>query len=83
MTFKQAEQSMRRIAKGRYHSILFELTTDQRGNQRTECRVYLDPSLAGTGPTWAKAFEALDNEMNPKPIPVEQIPSISDEVKSC
>lgn len=76
MTFEEAKKKMKEIARGKYHSLSYELTVFHTHPDRTEgseaevnCRLYLDPKIVGEGQTWAIAFKNLMKGINPRNNP--------------
>ena len=84
MTFKQAKKQLLIVAKGEYCSLSFELSMrlTPEAEDTTNCHLYVNRSKAGDGPTWAEAFVSLEQEMNPKPTLIEEIPNVSDKEAS-
>ena len=60
MKFLDAKAKLKEIAKGRYHSVKFELTEDSRGNLETSVYLYINPSISAIAPTFEQAFTLLD-----------------------
>ncbi len=82
MNFKEAKDKLKKLAKGEYHSIKYEITEYNGGELRQECSVY----IAGRGwceeRTWELAFKSLRNEINPpskKPVKIDNIEEIKKE----
>ena len=71
MEFKQAHEKLKKLAKGKYFSLDYELTTYINGKKRTVCRVYIDGETYFGGATFAEAFRARKQAINPT---VEQMP---------
>lgn len=69
MTFTEAENKLKAIAKGEYCSLQFEKTLYGSGKVDTICRVYVHGKEWNSGHTWADAFQALEGypiEHNPQ-----------------
>jgi hypothetical protein len=68
MTFAQARQKLTEVSGGKYRSVSFEITEKDGRIIGTKCRVYIDGQSGHTAETFEKAFDSLDNYMNPKII---------------
>jgi len=68
MTFKQASAELRELAKGKFRSLYYTLTTDDDGNEKAECRVYIDPQISSKAhTTWREALDDMKERLNPQP----------------
>ena len=67
MTFKRAKRDLRTLAKGKYCTIRYALTTYKDGREEAKCAVYIDGYSWSIRPTWAEALEAMKNALHPKP----------------
>ncbi len=59
MNFVEAKQKLKKVAKGRYHSLRYEVTEDASGDLTQVCVVYIDGSEILEAPSWAEAFGLL------------------------
>lgn len=74
MTFEEAERKLANFARGRYHSLSYELTTFSSGNREAECMVYVDGLGQKTGPTWATALGLIGAiDYSSKEAPAEEL----------
>lgn len=79
VTFEQAKRRLRRIARGEYCAIQYEITFATRGSKvpdEVRCGVYIHGGEWHVAPTWEGAFALLKagrdrRESNP-PDPKEQ-----------
>ena len=78
MQFIAAKRKLKRLAKGKYHCLSYELTeySGRPITQHTQCRIYIDGEDGFYGATFKEAFkhrvEALTPEVTeeiPKPLP--------------
>ena len=79
MTFAEAKQRLKKVARGRYHSIEYELAEfDEHygdGRQETTCTLYIDGEGLFHGPTFEDVFALRNMKCDPQ---VEEMPTISD-----
>lgn len=52
MKFLEAKDRLKVLAKGRYHSLSYELTELKSGDLRVKCWAYVDPSISTEGSNW-------------------------------
>ena len=62
MTFKQAKKKLKAMAKGRYHSIKYDLSEHSGGDQEAVCTLYIADRGMPSAPTWDQAFALLENK---------------------
>jgi len=76
MKWEEARDKLLEIAAGRYCQLRFGFTMKDGKPFETDCWVYVDKGHSSriNCPTWEKAFEELDKEMNPKPRKLEAEP---------
>lgn len=72
MKFSEAKSKLKELARGKYHSISFEVSEYTHGNRETGCTLYIDGHSHATGYTWEEAFSALERLI--EGAPVEEIP---------
>ena len=56
MKFKEAKDELKSLAKGKYHSLSYELTEFISGRLEAECSLYIAPRIPVRGSTWQEAF---------------------------
>ena len=64
MTFREAKDELKKLARGSYHSIRYEITEDQEGELRVECWLYIDPSISTFATTWLQALTLIREKLN-------------------
>ena len=76
MTFLQAKKELKKLAKGQYHSVGYELTEYTTGEQKAECRVYIHGFGSCVAPTWRYALEKMQEQvdLNAKKIDKKEMP---------
>ena len=78
MTFAEAKQRLKEVARGRYHSVEYDLTEfaeDCGSRQETTCTLYIDGEGLFHGPTFEDVFALRNMKCDPQ---VEEMPTISD-----
>jgi hypothetical protein len=78
MNFKQAKAKLKRLAKGKFHSINYKISEHTGGELMQECSVYIDETDLHIGETWEAAFKELNKEINPQPKNTVEIESIEE-----
>jgi len=75
MTFNEAKVRLKELAKGRYCSLSYEITTRANGEEYSDCTLYLtEPGLSGLSfsafkkPSWDEAFREMEHLLA-TPIP--------------
>lgn len=63
MKFKEAEQKMKEIAGGEYHSLYYKVHNTSKTNKEVECSVYVHGGDIHTGNTWEAAISKLESEI--------------------
>ena len=74
MTFESAKTKLKKIAKGKYHMIGYELNEYVTGMIKVECSLYIDKHKIHTGPTWDSAFASLLCEINDDCVDINEQP---------
>ncbi len=79
MNFIEARSKLKKLAKGKYHTIQYQMSEVREEDLAQECTVYIDGFSHHYGETWELALKSLKNEINPplaKPVKVESIEEI-------
>ena len=63
MKFLEAKDRLKVLAKGRYHSLSYELTESKEGQLRVKCWVYVDPRISVTSSNWEDALGKIGIEL--------------------
>lgn len=63
MTFKEAKDELKRLAKGRYHSIEYDLTEYSNGKLEAGCRLYIDPKISVRASTWSEGLSMMKEKL--------------------
>jgi hypothetical protein len=75
MKFQEAKERLRKMAKGRYHVIQYELTEYDSGKQRTSCWMYIqqeEGDISATGTRFQECLDVLSGKLKA----TEEIPDI-------
>ncbi len=59
MQLREADEILKKLARGRYRAIRFELGHYSSGDVKTQCEVYIDGGNWYTAPTFERALESL------------------------
>lgn len=59
MTFLEAKDELKKLAKGKMHSITYELTEHASGAFENRCELYIDPRISSEGKTWKEALDKM------------------------
>lgn len=78
MNFITAKKKLKRLAKGRFHTLSYEIRDYGKLIYSTEkleviCSVYVDGYTHYTGRTWKIALDLLNEAMNPPSVEIESI----------
>jgi len=65
MKFIEAKEKLKIIAKGKYHSLRYELTEHTDGEQVVRTALYIDGLDHFSGPTWEDAFRRIEEGTPP------------------
>jgi hypothetical protein len=76
MTFQEAKEKLRGIAKGRYHSIQYSITIPEDGQVEEKCELYIDGESWWVSKTWEGAFVKIADSM-PPPMPPKEKENIT------
>lgn len=77
MNFKNAKKKLEKIAKGKYHTLDYEITDYGNGNVAQQCQIYIDGLKHFKGETWELAFNALEQDIaSPRKAKIESIEEI-------
>lgn len=71
MTFKKARRKLKKLAKGKFHSIEYKVTEYHNGELEQKCTLYIDGTELHACGTWAAAFKSLQDELKPSPLKLE------------
>ena len=72
MKFQTAKDKLKKLAKGKYHTIQYELSEVSEGKFDTKCWLYIGDAYGGKsadGETFRECFDKLENKL-------EEIPDI-------
>ena len=72
MKFQTAKDMLKKLAKGKYHTVQYELSEDQTGELETKCWLYIGDtysSKSGRGTSFQTCFNELEKKL-------EEIPDI-------
>ena len=81
MNFQQAKDKLKKLAKGKYHSISYEISEYPPDGLEQKCSVYISGYNWEQEKTWELAFKEL--KLNPpfkKPVIIDSIEEIKKEV---
>ena len=72
MTFNEAKAKLKEISGGAYHAISYEVSEFAHGEQRVECKIYIDgkgftPDGSTACNTWQQVFAMYDAKYNTAP----------------
>ncbi len=59
MKFLDAKAELKELAKGKYHSMNYELTECKSGKLEAKCFLYIDPNISSSGETWEDALNKM------------------------
>ena len=76
MNFQQAKKGLKKLAKGKYHCIRYELTEYNNGDLKQECSVYVDGQEWVEGYTWNEALNKMKYKCRKMPLTLEDIEEI-------
>jgi hypothetical protein len=65
MTFNKAKRLLKRMAKGEYCAIQYDVTLYSSEREYSECRVYVEGYDFHMGKTWKEALKKLKVAMKP------------------
>ena len=58
-----AKGQLKKLAKGEFHFISYEVTESHNGDSEEECIVYIDRYNHSLGPTWNDALEGMKKQI--------------------
>ncbi len=80
MDFLQAKRKLKKLAKGKYHTVRYEVTEfSDRGGLSQTCTLYIDGHNFEYGANWEQAFKGMVQQVNPqeiKPVVIEAIKEV-------
>jgi hypothetical protein len=74
MTFKEAKDELKKLAKGKYHAIRYELVEYSSGKIETECWIYIDPRISVSTTNWKDALTKMEMILEPLKADPSEIP---------
>jgi hypothetical protein len=77
MSFKKAEKKLKKMAKGEYYALQYELTVHPEYKHTEQaCKVYISNVSWFSGKSWEIAFTLLEQAINPPKVNIENIEEI-------
>ena len=74
MNFLQAKRKLKKLANGKYHSVIYEVCEHKDGEQVQTCTLYITGMGFYAGQNWKDAFGLLNKEITPSiPVVVDPI----------
>ena len=67
MKFQDAKDKLEKLAKGKYHTIRYELTEYRSGKQCTRCTLYVDGGPNFVSQTFQECFDLLEGKLEELP----------------
>lgn len=74
MTFTEARNEMKKLARGKYYSIAYALSEFSSGSLEVECYLYLDPRISVTAQTWDLALALMKQKLGLIPVDSSEFP---------
>ena len=65
MKFEEAKKELKRLAKGRYHAIQYQLTEYANGKVEAECYLYVDPHISAASSNWKDSLTKIKMKLEP------------------
>jgi hypothetical protein len=65
MKFKEAKDELKKMAKGKYHSIQYQLVEYASGILECECYLYVDPNTSVTTSNWKDSLYKMRMILEP------------------
>lgn len=66
MNFLEARAKLKELSKGEYRSMSYEITESLADNHiEISCRVYVNPGISCTAPTWEEALYDIACQLYP------------------
>jgi len=77
MNIKTAKKKLAKIAKGKFHSVQYDITDIGNGELKQECSIYISGMSWHLGETWEEAFSSLQKATaKPKTVVIESIEEV-------
>jgi len=76
MRFLEAREALKKLSKGKYRSLRYEVTDNDLGETEIKCAVYTDGDTWYYATTWEKALQELEFSLYPEREPSPKVEDI-------
>ena len=76
MRFLEAREALKKLSKGKYRSLRYEVTDNDLGETEIKCAVYIDGDTWYYATTWEEVLQELEFSLYPEREPSPKVEDI-------